>query len=492
MNEGIRKYQEGILDFIETCRKFIELDSTPANGTREVAQFAAELCRKAGLHVEIQDETHNGIDQANVIARPIKVRPDSEFLLQTHLDTGDPGSYQLWTKTGANPFNASIYQDTIYGLGAANAKLDFLCKLSALSQLKTMNEVAGSAWRFPCVLVGTFGEELGMPGAIKLIRKKKIVAKMALVGEPTELKLVHAGKGFAAVEIEIPFSDEEKDFRTRHNMSDGMTTQSRIFIGKAAHSAFPQLGESAILKMLQYLTKLPDGLAVMELEGGTSSNTVPAHAVLEIDMVGGLRETIGRKITRILRAIETVERRFQDFQDSEFNPPAPTLNIGLIRTYEDDVKLTGCCRLPPTVSDEVYEEWMAILRSACHEVGAVFRVTDYKPPFRTPLSSSFVKVCQDVCQEVGRDRDRSDGIESGTEIEEWPPGEPGQISPTPDCGAQSVANEANVFSRFGIDCIVFGPGRGVGNSHAPNEHVKISQLHEATRFYKAVLERVCL
>jgi succinyl-diaminopimelate desuccinylase len=459
------------LEFIEACRKFIELDSTPVNGTHELAQFAGELCVQAGLHVEIQNETHNGVEQANVIARPMPGRPDHELLLQTHLDTSESGGYALWTKTGANPFNASIYQDaiggdTIYGLGAASAKLDFLCKLEACKQLMAQTGAAGrSPWRMPFVLVGTFGEELGMAGAIKLIRKKKIAAKMALIGEPTDLELVHAAKGIAAVEIDIPFSAEEKEFRAQHDLGDGTTTQSRVFIGKAASSSVPQLGESAILKLLDYLTKLPEGLAVMEIEGGASFNTVPAHAVLEIDMVGGLRDTIGRKITRIMQAINEVERRFEGFSDSQFDPPGPTLNIGLIRTYEDYVKATGCCRLPPSVSNEVYEEWMEVLRRACESVGAVFRITDYKQPFRTSPDAKILIACREEAAKLGL---------------------------SAEIGATSVSNEANVFNRFGIECVIFGPGKGVGNSHAPNEHVKINQLHEAIRFYKGVMERVCL
>jgi acetylornithine deacetylase/succinyl-diaminopimelate desuccinylase-like protein len=448
------------VDFIEAARKLIEIDSTPDNGTRDVAQFAAELCRQAGLIVEIQGETHNGIEQANVIARPGSVRPESELLLQTHLDTSDPGSYGFWTKTGSNPFNASIYLDTMYGLGAASAKLDFLCKLKAISELPS-----GSRFRLPFVLVGSFGEEIGMPGAIKLIRKKKISAKMALVGEPTGLRLVNAGKGFAGVEIEIPFSDEEKDFRLRHDTGDGSTSQSRVFVGRAAHSSSPQMGESAIGKMLDYLTKLPEGLAIMEIEGGISYNTVPAHAVLEIDMVGELKESIAGKIALIAKAIAWVESRFHGLADPEFDPPEPSLNIGQIRTYEDFVKISGCCRLPPSVSDTIYEEWMQILRRECEKVGAVFRVTDYKQPFRTKLEEPLTKICQEELVKLG-------------------------LSPT--CTSQSVANEANVFSRFGIASVVIGPGQGVGNSHAPNERVKIDELYEAVRFYKGVLERVCL
>ncbi len=201
-------------DFVDACRKFIELESTPAVGNADLAEFAAELCREAGLHVELQSEMMNGIRQTNVIARPSSERPAEEFLLQTHLDTCDPGAYGLWTRTGANPYSASIYQeqgtDVLYGLGAADVKLDFLCKLYAIHDLR------GSAWKLPPVLVGTFGEETGMHGAIKLIRKKMIAAKMALVGEPTDLRAICAGKGFAAVEIEIPFSEEEKEIGRAH------------------------------------------------------------------------------------------------------------------------------------------------------------------------------------------------------------------------------------------------------------------------------------
>ena len=447
------------MDFIEACRRFIEIDSTPDNGTMEIAQFAGDLCRKAGLHVELQSESHNGVDQANVIARPLTFRPDNEFMLLTHLDTADPGGYGLWTKTGANPFNASIYLDTIYGLGAASAKLDFLCKLQAISDLKE------ATWRLPCVLVGTFGEEIGMPGAIKLVRKKKVNAKMALIGEPTELYLSHAGKGFAGVEIDIPFSEEEMRFREQHDLGDGATSQSRVFVGRAAHSSVPQMGESAIKKLFEYLAKLPQGLAVMEIEGGISYNTVPAHAVLEIDMVGEFEKSMASRLTRISKAIAEVEARFKDLADSEFDPPEPSLNVGMVRTLEDHIRLRGSVRLTPSVSDVIYEEWMAILRNACEEIGADFRVINYKQPFRTGLDEPLVKVCQDVLGSLGR---------------------PAR------CVAQSVTTEANVFSRFGIASVVIGPGRGVGNSHAPNEHVKIEELHEAVRFYKGVLERVCL
>jgi len=182
-------------------------------------------------------------------------------------------------------------------------------------------------------------------------------------------------------------------------------------------------------------------------------------------MVGGLKETIGTKIGHVLRAVGAVEKEFAKCADPQFSPAEPTLNIGLVRTNEDSVKFSGCCRMPPSVTHETYEGWMSILRGACEEIGGVFRVTEYKQPFRTPSHHPLALACKAELTKLGR-----------------------ETAPA----AQSVANEANVFHRFGISCLVFGPGRGVGNSHAPNEHVRIEQLHEATRFYRGVLERVCL
>lgn len=466
------------MEFVDACRKIIGIDSSPSAGTLAVAEFAAQLAEQMDLEVELQQESWNGLDQANVIIRPrfeqIANALEGEFLLETHLDTPDPGAYALWVKTDSNPFGASIYPsaegDVIYGLGTADVKLDFLCKLYALRDSCEALKRNASKWRLPPVLVGTFGEELGMPGAVRLIRKKKVRPRAVLIGEPTGLRPVVAGKGFASVEIEVPFSAEELKFREEHAMGESALSQSRIFPGKAAHSSAPQYGESAIEKMLDALERLPSGIALIEVEGGVNFNTVASQAVLEIDSVAGLsteaaKHLMAQKLIRIRAAVKLVQAQFRKFPDPEFVPAEPTLNIGMVRTYEDHVKLSGCVRLPPTVSQSDYETWMQLLRDACSSEGAVFRIGDYKAPFRVSGDSEFVRTCETVLTEMGINAPRA---------------------------TQAVANEANVFAKFGLDCLVWGPGQGVGNSHTPNECVKISDLTLATDFYRRVIERMCL
>lgn len=448
------------MDFIEACRQLISIDSTPTHGNRELAKWVSAFCRQKGLIVEEQEEFVGDLEQVNVIARFHEERPAAEFLFQTHLDTVDPGPFSLWTETGANPFDAHIIDGKIYGLGAADVKLDFLCKLEAISSFPK-----DSKWRLPPVLVGTFGEESGMTGALKLIRKHKVAAKMALIGEPSDLQVINAAKGFASVEIRLPFSDEEMRYRQEHNLRESTTTQSKLFRGKAAHSSMPHLGESAIVKLFEYLMMLPDSVNIMEMDGGINFNTVPSHAFLEIDMVSMIANPISKKVANIYRAVKTLEQEFLKYEDKEFYPSTPTLNIGLLRTNEADIQISGTCRLPPIITQEIYEAWMEQLRKVCEENGATFIVNNYKKPFRTEVNSILVKGCLDELRAMGlNDRPIT----------------------------QASTNEASIFSRIGVDCVCFGPGKREGNVHTPQEHVALADLEKAVQFYKKIIERFCL
>lgn len=447
------------MSFLENCRRLVSLDSTPSHGNLASAEFVGKLCEEAGLHVEYQRESVEGVDQCNVIARPSAEVPSREILFQTHLDTVEAGHFSQWTKTQSNPFNASIYNDLIYGLGTADVKLDFLCKIEAAKAF------AQRSMRIPFVLVGTFGAQTGMTGAIKLIRRKKLNATKAFVGEPTNMKLVTAGQGLAVLDISVPFSEQERNYRRDHDLLESASTQSRMFSGKAAHSSDPSSGENAIMKMLAYLSQLPEGIAVMDLDGGINYNSVPAHAILEIDTVAGFRDPILPKLSKLYESLLELVNDLQGHRDEGFRPPYPTVNLGMIRTFDTDVRLTGSCRLPPSVPDVVYESWMKKLEEAVQSVGATFRVKDYRKGFTTNSELEFVLESQKILSSMGL----SESTEKIT-----------------------VATEANVFSRLGIECLVWGPGLSVGNSHAPNENVSLGDLKAATEFYKRLIERFCL
>lgn len=447
--------------WIDSCRKLIALDSSPTSSTVEVVSYLEQLAIDAGFHVEVMHEIQNGITQANIIVRLEKFNPgDSEFLLQTHLDTVDPGNFALWKKNGFNPFDASIEDGKIYGLGAAEVKLDFLCKLNALKALRGKNFA-----NLKPVLVGTYGEETGMQGALRLIRKNKINAKYALIGETSNLHIIQASKGFAVVEIRIPIEEEEQNYKVARGAVESTSTQTKIFSGQAAHSSTPHLGDNAIKKMLDYLQKMPENLVLIEADGGTRFNMIPNQAMVEIDLAAHIKNTTLQKLNRIYEALLEVENDMLVLVDKEFEPNHSTLSIGILRTHPDSILLGGSCRILPNVTQEQYEKWMLKIQKVCEECGAQFRITDYKRPFRTPENSILIKTAQNILERMNLDS---------------------------RCRSLASTNEASLFSRVHIECICIGAGLREGNVHTSEEHVKIEDLEKITVFYQQMVERFCL
>jgi len=447
------------VDFLEVCRKIIAVESTPSTGNVETAMLAGELCRQIGLHVEFQEGVIAGVAQANVIARPSDKRPDAELMLQTHLDTCEPGIYSQWTESDRNPFNASIRGDKIYGLGTANAKLDFVCKLWAIRELGPRN------WKLPFVLVGTFGEESGMLGAKKLIQNKSVNARYAVVGEPTGLNLVTASNGIAVLDFFIPFDDDEKNYRLQHMERESTSTHSRIFRGRAAHAATPNLGENAITKAIRYLDELPETIAILTIDGGTFHNMVPDQAYVEVDMSRALLNSAGRRLLKLISELENLSTDFLRFSDKGVNPPNPTLNYGVVRTYEDGLQLIVSLRMTPSVRDQDLQSWRQRIREFCQLLNARFRLRDFKLPWKNEVGGELLKSAQSVLRNLDL------------------PTEPIYKSTTSEC---------SVYAQEPIECLIFGAGHNEGADHGPNEFNYISELQKSVEFYKRLMERMCL
>jgi acetylornithine deacetylase/succinyl-diaminopimelate desuccinylase-like protein len=445
------------VEFLDVCRKFIAVESTPSTGNVEVAKLAGELCKEIGLHVEYQEGVIAGVAQMNVIARPAPSRPPEEIMFQTHLDTAEPGIYSLWTETDRNPFNASIRDGSIYGLGAAH-KLDFICKLWAIKELGKQK------WKTPFVLVGTFGEESGMLGAKKLMQSKSVNVKNAIVGEASSMKLVTACNGIAVLDFFIPFDDTEKSYRLQHSEAESTSTNSRIFRGKAAHAATPGLGENAITKAIRYLEELPDTIAILTIDGGTFHNIVPDQAYVEVDISRALINGAGRKMLSLIKELENLSTDFIRFSDLKVQPPTPTLNYGVVRTYEDGLQLIVSLRMTPSVRDQDLQGWRTRIREFCQKPGIRFRLRDFKLPWKIEDDKPLVKSAQMIL--------------NGLQL-------------PMDTASKSTNNESSVFYQEGIECIVFGSG-DAGTDHGPNESNKVLDLQKSVEFYKKLIERLCL
>ena len=189
------------MDLFALTRKLVDIEST----TGQEAQVATALTReleKRGYKVEPMPVE---ADRFNVWAtHPEFQRP--EVALSTHMDCVPP--FMPSSETG----------DRIYGRGSCDAKGIIVAQIGAAEKLH--------AARHSCGLLFLVGEERDSQGA-QVANQQSRGTKFLINGEPTENKLALASKGTLRVRL--------------------------IARGKMAHSAYPELGESAIEKLLDAL-----------------------------------------------------------------------------------------------------------------------------------------------------------------------------------------------------------------------------------------------
>jgi succinyl-diaminopimelate desuccinylase len=293
---------------------------------------------------------------------------------------------------------------------------------------------------------------------------KAVNARYAVIGEPSELQICYANNGYMAVDFHIPFTKDEMDFRKAHDSSES-TTQEKVFSGKAAHSSTPHLGDNAILKLVNYLERLPTGLAILNASGGSADNTVPAQAELEVDPSRTFVDGVGPRLVKLVREIQNLEREFLGFENQAFKPSHPTLNIGILETLPDSLRLLVSFRITPQISEAVMNGWVSRLVEFASKnamLGSLFKLT---PPAMTDLKSPLITSAITVAGEL--------------ELPSQPI-------------TKAACNESSVYRAHGIDCMVFGSGVSYGNSHTANEFNFLSQLEKSTVFYHRLAQRLCL
>ena len=226
-------------DVVRLTRELIDIPSVTGEEF-QIGTSLGELLSRLGYHVELQDVEP---ERSNVIATT-EARP--RIVLSTHMDT-------------VPPFIASNEDDEfIYGRGACDAKGIIACQIAAAQRLRAdgFSEIG---------LLFTVDEEVASGGA-KLANQHPLAESVEYLinGEPTDNQLAKGTKGSLQAVI-----------RTE---------------GRAAHSAYPEQGESAIEKLLDVLdnirnTQWPESDVFGEttcnigvVSGGTRANVIPNEA----------------------------------------------------------------------------------------------------------------------------------------------------------------------------------------------------------------------
>lgn len=454
---------------LQLCKRLISTPSVTTQGTRQIAELCAgEILSPAGISARIVASSGEGMQQVNLVAKIEGKDPGAvPLVLNTHLDTVPQGEPSLWTACAGDPFLPVLEGDRIYGLGAADTKLDFAAKMTALLGVRRPRR---SVW-----LVGTFGEERGLLGAKELIASGALPRPaLAFVGEPSGLELITAHKGLVVFTLTVRF--------TPPPLANASRATRAIFIGRASHSSTPALGRSAIRDALLVLAAHPE-LRVLRIDGGDAVNRVPERCEVEIAgeaphaLAGAARvETLpGSAHQPIPAAVIAILARFlqelQTFADrsgptqSDYASPTLTCNAGVLRSLGNVLELEFELRPPPGMALEAVTDGVALLVSdaaqAAPEIELKLNERRRNPAFRSADGSAAVE-CAIAAMATS-------GLACHT-------------------GVKTGCTEAGVYAAAGLDPVVIGPGPSTGVIHAPNEYNLLPQVEAAAAFYRNLLQ----
>lgn len=284
----------------------------PRAGEQRVADFLAAVSAKAGLDIDFQQVFPN---RSNLLARfspsgKIKHR----ILLAPHLDTVNVVSEKQ--------FQPLKVGDKLFGRGACDTKGSVAAMLAALCEVAQSKDRPRET---EIIFAGLVDEENAQGGS-RALAKSKLKADLAIVGEPTRLKLVTAHKGSLWLRLE-----------TR---------------GKAAHGATPQFGRNAVHEMSRVVDFLETDyrarlkrrrhpllghatVSVGTICGGTQANIVPDSCAITVDrrtLPGETEAGVQREITSLLRK-KNLHVNFSGARNAPALPMETNPKLPLVRQF---------------------------------------------------------------------------------------------------------------------------------------------------------------
>lgn len=177
--------------------RLVAAPSVSVDTNRDAAQVSADLLESAGFQVEIQEFADPfGVSKFNVAGR----RGSGEGGL-AYFGHTDVVPVTSWSFPGCGPFEPSVLDGRLYGRGSCDMKGSVGCFIAAASEIKTAD------LRAPVYVFCTADEEVGFHGARHMVRHstlyREAVAGRAdgIIGEPTELAVVHGHKGIYGMRI---------------------------------------------------------------------------------------------------------------------------------------------------------------------------------------------------------------------------------------------------------------------------------------------------
>lgn len=229
-------------------------------GESGMAAYVEDHCRRLGLDVALQAVLP---DRENVVAGLRVPGAKRTLLFEAHMDTVEIASM------GDRALQPEVRDGRLYGRGSCDTKGSMAAMLTAMEALLGQRRDLA----INVLFLASVDEEFHFRGVTAFCQSPDYSVDAAVVGEPTDLRVVVAHKG-----------------AIRWRLST---------VGRAAHSARPEEGNNAIDQMSEVLRALRDlkprwqtrqhplvgapTLSVGRIWGGVGVNIVPDRCTIEID-----------------------------------------------------------------------------------------------------------------------------------------------------------------------------------------------------------------
>ena len=235
----------------QTLAELVRIDSVSSRSNAGIAEYLEQHCAAMNFVTKrFPYEDEHGIEKINLVAlagAEFSQNTNIELALVGHSDTVpyDPN----WTEAT----DLTERDGKLYGRGSCDTKGFIAAALTAVESIDR------SQLRKPLALIFTADEEIGLIGAKRLAEVKPINPRYSIVGEPTSLKPIRAGKGYSLAEV--------------------------IVKGREAHSAYPALGASAIFRAARLVGRLE--LIADDLKQQLHPAFDPPFTTLNIGLIRG-------------------------------------------------------------------------------------------------------------------------------------------------------------------------------------------------------------
>jgi len=286
----------------DTLADLVAVDSVSSRSNAAIISYLTGRCERIGFQTqELAHADENGVQKITLVASKAPLRRSNgaaaarqiELALVGHTDTVpyDPNWKEALTLTESD--------GKLFGRGACDTKAFIAAALTAAAAID-LNELTK-----PLAFVFTSDEEIGCLGAKRLAVAKPFTTRYAIVGEPTSLQPMRAGKGYCLAQITVR--------------------------GHEAHSAYPQLGASAIFRAARLIQKIeqiaqdlksdihPDfdppytTVNVGVINGGTAKNVVPGECRFTLEWRAIPGQASDHVLNLVRGAAEELRKEDADF-----------------------------------------------------------------------------------------------------------------------------------------------------------------------------------